>query len=897
MGSGGKSAATDERHRLMGQEFTAPAGESATSTAEREDSTGVLALYLCFLLSGAASLAYQVAWLRSLELIFGSSSQAAATVLAAFMAGLALGGYYFGRHVRRWARPLRTYGWLEIGIGLYALAMPLFLAGLTPLHRLAWTSLEASPLAFAAVRFLLCVAVLLPPTILMGGTLPVIAQHWGRRSDALVGGIGTLYGINTLGAVVGVVVTGFFLLPSLGFRNAIFVAASVNGLVGAIAFGLSARFEGARTALGSSPELESRVEEASVTPPSRMSELEATTVVALALTGFAAMALEVGWTRTLALVLGPSVYAFSIMLATFLIGLSLGSLLFSWAIDRWRLDGVRTFWILSVASGLLTVATLSLAGELPYLFGILFYAWGGEMGGRALFAVEAAVSGAALFLPTLVMGGLFPAALAAAGLSRDRVGSSVGRLYAGNAAGGVLGAAAAGFILIPALGISGTIQLAAFIYIGVGATFGAFAHLPRLLPRVARGTAVAAVGLAAVALAPKWDPAAMTTGVFEYVSYLAPGFDREEYLEFVQDDWETLYYEEGAVSTVSVIWQPGRTRLLGGVQTANVVYLTDGKADASSVGDMHTQIMLAHGPLLLHRDPKRALVIGLASGTTAGSALTHPLDKLDIVEIEPASVPGSRLFDFVNGRPLDDPRTTLKFADARSYLLATDEFYDVIISEPSNPWMAGPANLFTREFFQIGADRLAPGGVFAQWVQMYNLDPELLRSVISTFHLVFSNVYIFHPLNKTDLILVGSNEPIDLDVARMGADWMVPEVQQDLARLGFTRLSDVLAQARLGPEEVAELGQGALISTDDNGLILFGAPLHVHAETEEANGQLLTQFSRSIARYLQFPGATPEIESRFLTSLADSYTASGLPWEAAYARGLADSRLDEGTGG
>ena len=461
-----------------------------------------------------------------------------------------------------------------------------------------------------------------------------------------------------------------------------------------------------------------------------------------------------------------------------------------------------------MTSGLLTVASLSLAGELPYLFGILFYQWGGEVGGGALFAIEAAVSAAALFLPTLVMGGLFPAGLAAAGLSRARVGSAVGRLYAGNTTGGVLGAAAAGFVLIPAFGISGTIYLAVFIYLTVGATFGAFTHVGRVLPRLVRGAAVAAVGLAAVAVAPKWDPLAMTSGIFEYVDNLGPGFDREEYQEFVRDDWEILYYKEGAVSTVSVMWQPGRTRRLGGQDLANLVYLTDGKADASSVGDMYTQIMLAHGPLLLHPDPKRALVIGLASGTTAGSALTHPLDKLDIVEIEPASVPGTRLFDFVNGRPLDDPRTTLKFADARSFLLATDERYDVIISEPSNPWMAGPANLFTREFFQIGADRLAPGGVFGQWIHIYNLDPELLRSVITTFQLVFPNVYVFHPLSKTDLILVGSEEPINLDVARMGAAWMVPAVQQDLARLGFTRLSDVLAQLRMGPDEVAELGRG-----------------------------------------------------------------------------------------
>jgi len=857
----------------------------------------MLALYLCFLLSGAASLAYQVAWLRSLELIFGGSGQAAATVLAAFMAGLALGSYAFGRQVRRWAQPLRIYGWLEISVGLYALLMPLLFMGLTPLLRLAWTPLESSPLAFAGVRFLLCFAVLLPPTVLMGGTLPVIAQHWGRRSDALVRGIGTLYGINTLGAVLGVVVTGFFLLPLVGYRNTIFIAVFVNGLVGAIAFYLSSRFETPQTTLASDFEAESGLVATPAAPTPRMTEREATAVVALALTGFAAMALEVGWTRTLSLVVGPSVYAFSIMLATFLIGLSLGSLLFSWAIDRWRWDGVRTFWILSVASGLLTIGTLSLAGELPYLFAILFYEWGGELGGASLFAIEAAVSAAALILPTLVMGGLFPAALAAAGLSRDRVGSSVGRLYAGNAAGGVLGAAAAGFLLIPALGISGTIHFAMFIYVAVGATFGAFTGVPRLLPRLARGAVVAALGLGAVAVAPKWDPLAMTSGVFEYVEDLGHGFDREEYQEFLRSDWEIVYYREGAASTVSVMWQRDRTRLLGGVETANVIYLTDGKADASSVSDMHTQVMLAHGPLLLHPDPKNALVIGLASGTTAGSALTHPLDKLDIVEIEPASVSGTHLFDFVNGRPLDDPRTTLKFADARSYLLATNERYDVIISEPSNPWMAGPANLFTREFFQIGADRLAHGGIFGQWLQMYSLDPELLRSVIGTFQTVFPNVYVFQPLSRRDLILVGSAEPIDLNVARMGAGWMVPAVQQDLARLGFTRLSDVLAQARMGPEEVAELGRGARLSTDDNGLILFGAPLHVYASTAEANQALLARSSRSISKYLEFPGATPEIEARFLTSLAESYIDSGFALEAAIAKGLAERRLEESVGG
>jgi hypothetical protein len=230
--------------------------------------------------------------------------------------------------------------------------------------------------------------------------------------------------------------------------------------------------------------------------------------------------------------------------------------------------------------------------------------------------------------------------------------------------------------------------------------------------------------------------------------------------------------------------------------------------------------------------------IGLASGTTAGSVLTHPVGKLDIVEIEPAAEPAARLFDFVNGRPLDDPRTTLSFADARSFLRGTEKLYDVIISEPSNPWMAGPANLFTQEFFEIGSRALRDGGLFTQWIQLYTLDAELLRSAIATFRSVFPYVYAFHPLRKNDLILVGSETPIELDVARLGARWQVPAVQSDLACLGFHELAVVLAQARLGPDEVAALSTGARINTDDNGLLLFGAPLSVHSSTTVLNDRV-----------------------------------------------------------
>jgi len=848
-----------------------------------------LLLYVCFFLSGAAGLAYEVVWLRSLELIFGGASLAAATVLAAFMAGLALGSYTFGRRVGGWARPLRAYAWLEIGIGFYAVLVPLILAGLAPLYGMLWAVLGWSPFFFGIARFVVCFAVLIPATLFMGATLPVVAEHWSRWGNSLVGGVGRLYGINTLGAVIGVVVTGFLLLPALGFALTVAVAVATNLCVAAAAFYLSSRYEGApasvTASMGQAPE-----ESPTVAPASLR---ERNTMVALAFTGFAAMALEVAWTRTLTLVVGPSVYAFTIMLATFLVGLGLGSVLFSWVLER-RGRGEQLFWILATTSGLLSVASLGLASEFPYLFSYLFQRWEAQYSPSIIFGIEAIVCAAAIFLPTLAMGGLFPAGLAAAGLTREQVGPSVGRLYAGNTVGGVLGAFAGGFILIPTLGISGTIYGAAFVYLAVGAAFRADTRVISVRPALGRALAVTTIGLLAVSMVPPWNRGIMTSGVYKYANSLTDDFTRDEFREYTEDYWELLYYKDGPVSTVTVAWQPDRMKVLGDEEVPNLVYMTDGKADASSVGDMHTQVMLAHAPLLLHPAPKRVLVIGLASGTTAGSVLKHPIQALDIVEIEPAAEEASRLFDFVNGRPLDDPRTTLTFADARSFLRGTTEPYDVIISEPSNPWMAGPANLFTREFFEIGSRALRSGGFFTQWIHMYSLDPGLLRTVMATFQSVFPHVYVFHPLARNDLILVGSKEPMLLDVARMGGRWQLPAVRSDLSRLGLTEFAGVLAQARLGPEEVRAFGDGARINTDDNGLLLFGAPLSVHASTVTENKQLLGLASHGVAEYLTFPGATLENEVDFLRYLAAGYRATGFSLEAARTQYLSDRRLELG---
>lgn len=808
------------------------------------------------------------------------------------MAGLALGSWAFGQRIGRWARPLRLYAWLELGIGLWAVLVPLIFAGLGPVYRLLWTALGAGPPLFGVARFVVCLVVLLPATVLMGATLPVLSQHWSRGEAPLVGGIGRLYGVNLIGAVVGVFFTGFIFLPRIGYAGTITVAVAVNFLVAALAFAMSRRLE-------TSPAHEALPAGAAPEPRETAADLsgeEVGTLVALGFTGFAAMVLQVGWTRMLGLVVGPSVYAFSVVLATFLVGLGLGSLAVSFGMDRWRWDGRRTFWILAAATGLLTLGTLGGAAELPYLFARLFYRWEGSLAPELMFGIQATVCAAAMFLPTLAMGGLFPAALAAAGLSHERAGAAVGRLYAGNTVGAVLGAFAGGFLLIPTLGLGGTITTAAFVYLAVGAVFGV--GIPGRSPRLAlaRAVAVSAAGLAAVVLMPGWNQAVMASGIYESVTLLSEHFTRDEFRDRTEESWEVLYYKDGHTSTVTVAWRPDRLKRLGDEDVPNLVYTTDGKADATSVTDMPTQVLLAQAPLLLHPDPGTALVIGLASGTTAGSVLTHPVKRLDVVEIEPASEPASRLFDFVSGRPLDDPRTHLFFADARTFLQGTSERYDVIVSEPSNPWMAGPANLFTQEFFEIGRRALTPGGIFAQWIHTDRLHPQLLRSALATFHSVFPQVYVFESRLKNDLILVGSRDPIVLDVARIAARWQRPSVLGDLARVGLPEFGDVMAQVRIGPREVAALVEGARINTDDNGLLRFGAPLFRNAYTVFQGDELMAPVSRGVGEYLSFPGATPQIEARFLSYLAGAYRALALPMAASVAQRLAGER-DQGAPG
>lgn len=792
---------------------------------------------LCFVLSGATGLVYEVAWTRSLTLVFGTTSFAVSTTLAGFMAGLGGGALLFGKLVDRWGRPLRVYALLELGIGAWALAFPALLAWLVPLYQAAWEGYRFSVLP---LRVGLLLPALLVPTALMGGTLPALMRHFEGRTEGLGGRAGLLYGLNTLGAVLGAGATGFGLLPRLGLSSTTALAATLNLAIGVVALWLSWPESGRARPPG---------------PPHRDAVVrprDAGLLVVFAVSGFVALLSESAWTRGLTLVLGSSTYAFTIMLATFLTGLSAGSLLMARVVAR-DPDLLRVLGSLQAAIGIASLAAAHLFGELPLLYLHLFKAVSGAtallVGGQ--FVLAALI----MLVPALLMGAVFPVVVQ--GLAGRGAGELVGRAYAANTAGAVLGALLGGFVLIPAAGIANTLILGAGLSLAIA--FGVFAGSRRHW-RAASVTAV--LLLALPALAPRWEALVMSSGVYKeaplYLSlYPGPGAVFRRLLP----QFRLLFYREGPTATVVVTERPSLE------DHRHLALAIDGKVDASTAGDMPTQILSGHLPLLLHSPAEKVLVVGVASGVTLGAVTRHPVRQVTAVEIEPAVVAASRLFEGFNHRPLDDPRVRLVVEDARTLLLLSRDRYDVIISEPSNPWMSGPARLFTREFFELGRARLEPGGLFVQWLQLYGMTQDSLKALLRTFQRVFPHVLLFQTA-PGDLLLAGAPDPLAMPVDQAREKMRAPGVAADLARVGVRDVLDLLVRFRLGDREVRAYAGDGPLNTDDNALIEFSAPWQIHLDTGVENAAALARAGRGVAGYLQEDRSSALERARFLFALA-----------------------------
>ena len=746
-----------------------------------------LVLTSALVLSGAAALIYETIWTRQLALLMGHTVAAATCVLAAFMLGLAGGAALIGRIAVRLTpvAALRTYAAVEVLIGVLALLLPVELAWLRPI--LSWAYEDTGGTTFGILRFVSAVAVVTLPSLAMGATLPLVVR-WAIGSAVRAGrDTGWLYASNAGGAVIGAVLSGFVLLPTLGMRRTTFIAVGLNLL--ATAFALL-------TARSPAPAAQAVRAVTNVTTGQRANRLRTAATVALAMSGAASLILQLTWTRILSLVLGPTTYAFSTMVAVFITGITVGAVAGGW-LSKWSRAPAALAGSLLLA-GLAAIAAAAWAQQIPL-------AVAGASSFTALFRMQAALVSLVMLPMTTAFGAVFPLAVALTTMDDDRIASDVARIYAANTLGAIAGALAGGYLLIPVFGLQGSVQMAATVCFGAGTLV--LISRPATAKTRATTVAFAVVLTAAVWMLPPWNRGLLSSGAYKYAAYL-PAENREAVLQA----GELLYYGEGAASTVSVRRAAGSTTLA-----------IDGKVDASNAGDMLTQRLLAHVPLLLHPDPRAVAIIGLGSGVTLGSALRHPVTRVDTIEISPQVIQAAAHFSAENGDALGDPRSRLIAGDGRTHLMLTRQRYDVIVSEPSNPWIAGVAGLFTHEMFRAARARLAPGGIFCQWAHVYDMSDEDLRSIVRTFLDVFPKAHVWG-IGDNDILLIGADEPLEPRLDSIRRHWNRPGVAADLAGVSVISPELLLSLHSAGPSSLRMFAGTAPSQTDDRLALEFSGP-------------------------------------------------------------------------
>ena len=829
---------------------TPPAHADATAaSAALATRTLHTATFVLFFLSGACGLVYEVLWCRQLGLIFGNTVQSLSAVLTAFMAGLALGSYLAGRLCHRLKRPLLAYGILELCIGAYCAALPWLFSDhgpIVPVYRSLYGETGSGGLSI--VRFAISLVLLLIPTTFMGATLPVLSQYLSGIKTSLGRTVGALYAVNTFGAVAGAAATGFFLLPNFGKSQTNWIAVGCNVMLGVLAINLGLR-QSLGLLPGSAPSTTETPQQRSASGPAPISSAIKMTVAAFAVTGFAGMATQIAWTRAISLSTGSSTYAFSLIVSVFILGLSLGG---AWAarVAPKTPDPLTLLSRILLVIGLLGLAISVLLGIGPILFFFLL-AWSSQSSWWVLLVAEALGIGLIILLPTFLMGATLPLTMQVAARYRESAGRTVGTIYAVNTIGAILGSFLGGLVLLPLLTIQYTLVVAALMYAIPGLLLmGLAAREPAPAsaggPRAPDGAAsrlrwmgwVAVFVVAALVCIQPWDGKIMSSGV--YLLYdpraikLAREFHIFDALPNLSKGRELLYYKEGAAATVAVVE-------LDTPKGKDLMLSVGGKPDASSRGDMSTQIGLTLIPEMLHaKGPEDVLVIGLGSGVSVGAALApESVKRVDVVEMSPEVVEASAKFhdfnelNYVAARPwLQTPKVELLINDGRNHLLLTSRRYDVIASEPSNPWMAGVGNLFTREAFELTRSCLKPGGVMCQWVHSYRLEQSDFHSIIRTFVDVFPYAQFWN-VGDGDYLLIGSEQSLEQPVERLRARLRQPSVARWLSKVHYDDEAEFLACFLVDRPFLDEMTDAVRthtrVHTDDNMLLEFSAPRSLYS--------------------------------------------------------------------
>jgi spermidine synthase len=778
-------------------------------------------LLVCFFLSGAAGLIYQVAWGKELGLIFGHTVYAIATVLAVFMAGLAAGSAYLGSWNEQHGKPVVLYAWIELAVAAAGALSLVGLVGVRVLYLAASPAIGGATTLLLVLRFLGIAVVLFIPTFLMGGTLPILVRGLTREEE-FGARISRLYWVNTLGAVTGTLLAGFVLLPTLGLRLTITCAVALNILAGLIALRLPSGSSEAEA--GSSPNraaengLSETATENTHQPSRRF------LFFAFGMVGATAIAYEVAWTRLLATTLGSSTYAFTLMLATFLAGIVIGSVIFErWLVRARRPVSLVTFSRTQTYTGLAALVFLGLFQYMPAIIPPILRATHESFGGLILAQF---VSSALAMLPTAIIFGFnFPAVilLVSGGTPKSGYSAVVGRAYACNTFGAIAGAIVTGFWLIPALGSFRVVALVGATNLLLAVAAEAFSVPRRALSLACNGLLVLTVIFAG----------------FSSIVYNRALSAFSTVLYFNSHSGKLTPAENAATVDLPFV-ADGLNATIAVNRTDNYFALTtNGKVDASSA-DTSTQLLLGHLGAVVDKAPRRVLIVGFGSGMTVSAIARYPdIERIDCAEIEPAVIEAAPYLEKLNRGVLRDPRVHLLMDDARNLLLTSREQYDLIISEPSNPWIAGIATLFTDEYYAAARKHLTPGGRFIQWIQGYSLDPGDLRMILATLSRHFPETTVWQIPNG-DLIALNRTETSPLKFDRLRTLWQVPALHEDYETLELRHPEGLVAYYALNDFAVRRIAAGSVLNTDDRTLLEYHAPRAL------LNGSLLEANTRLI---------------------------------------------------
>ena len=766
------------------------------------------AILFIFFLSGACALVYEVVWLKMLSLVFGVTALAAATTLASFMAGMGLGSYYFGNLAGKIRRPLRLYGLLELGIAPFAILMPAVFAGLDHLYAFTYRHITADYFWLSFIRLVLSFVSLLIPTFLMGGTLPLISRYLVRRPGELGKRVSQLYSVNTIGAAAGTAITGFCLIYFLGVREAAYLAGGLGVILAMVALFLDRqnKAEGAESVTGDTAPPES--EEHDTVALVRHPQHTRLVLWAIGISGFCSLSLEVLWTRALVYILDNTAQAFTTMLTAFLLGLAIGSLLIARRLDRER-HLLLIFGVLELAIGFLALLSIPLFANLGANIG----AGGGAYptDNQAWWGlIRLARSLAVMLLPALLMGMTIPLAVRLYTQNARAVSGAVGRIYGANTLGGVIGAFAAGLVLLPLMGIYGSVMLVSGICALVGLVLIFSANSSSYVNRIKTASALALPFVIALVLLFSQSGAVFSSTVERSLPH------------------QVLYYRESTAATVKVYQNifADRTLSIDGFPVAG-----------TTARHLDAQKSLGHLPLLLSTvDNPDMAIIGFGAGGSTWAATLYNPDHLDVIELVPDVIEAARYIPAVNHGVMDNPAVNIITGDGRNHLLLTDRIYDIISVDATSPKSAGSGSLYSLEFYQACKKHLSDEGLLVAWLPYHLMSESEVKMVTRTFREAFPHATLWYSLTRHYYLLIGTQQTFSVDFERLQDLVIRPEIQEELLPMGISDAYDILACLLLGEDGLKNYAGDGLYNTDNRPFLEYGpstAYLNVAKYTRE----------------------------------------------------------------